>query len=240
MRKRMLSKKLMWLKMQHLPNPQKDAKMEVRRRLADEESAKSDEPPMYPPPVADDNNKWNNQAMQRLVEGTQLDELESRFRTRIREEKLRNARIVKAATPKLGDIVTDPIKRHVQRRLVRQRVKINRGLEETLTNNSAQVLYEFMRGVAVSIVRIHATRPRQTQQIYYNLTSNHDPEWVEKQLNILAPKLRSQLALSQNLGMTPNIRFIPQVTGEEQRRKHLWKFAKKIREEIPVGGGFGS
>lgn len=239
MHKRMLDRKLRWLKMQHLPNPQKDAKMEFRRRLADEEAAKSDEAPMYPPPLSDhdNNNKWNNHKMQGLVEGAQRDELESRFRSRIREEKLRNARIIKAATPKLGDIVTDPIKRHVHRRLLRQRVVIYDGLEEALTNNSAQVLYEFMRGVAVSIVRVQASRPRATQNIYYNLTSDHDPKWVETQLNILAPKLRSQLALSKNLGMTPNIRFIPQITGEEQRRKHLWKFAKQIGEQIPVGGG---
>ena len=30
----------------------------------------------------------------------------------------------------------------------------------------------------------------------YNLTSDHDPEWVQRQLNILAPKLRSQLAVN--------------------------------------------
>ena len=29
----------------------------------------------------------------------------------------------------------------------------------------------------------------------YNLTSDHDPDWVQRQLNIAAPKLRSQFAL---------------------------------------------
>merc|ERR1712113_440836 len=134
--------------------------------------------------------------------------------------------IVKASVPDVGGLVTDPIKRHVQRRLLRQRPKIQFGLEEVLTHNTAQILYEFLRGVAISIVRISAQRPRQTQEIHYNLTSEHDPAWVQRQLDVLAPKLRSQLAVKVNLGQTPNIRFVPNARTEESKRSYLWKFAK--------------
>ncbi|CAK0846722.1 unnamed protein product [Prorocentrum cordatum] len=81
------------------------------------------------------------------------EELESRFRNRIREQKLENARIVKANVPSVGGAVVDPIQRHVGRRLLRQRVKIQAGLEDALHRNSAQILYEFLRGVSISIVK---------------------------------------------------------------------------------------
>merc|ERR1719454_748357 len=126
---------------------------------------------MYPVPFQDAHP--GNKRFQRMEDAARQEELESRFRARIREQKLENARIVKANQPSVGDLITDPIQRHVQRRLVRQRVKIHAGLEEVLTKNSAQVLYEFLKGVAISIVRITAPRPRATQEIHYHLTSDH-------------------------------------------------------------------
>merc|ERR1711953_36491 len=100
----------------------------------------------------------------------------------------------------------------------------------------AQILFEFLQGVAISIVRISAQRPRQTQLIYYNLTSDHDPVWVQRQLDVLAPKLRSQLAVKVNLGQTPNIRFVPHARTEESKRSYLWRFARAIKPQIPPGG----
>ncbi|CAK0846721.1 unnamed protein product, partial [Prorocentrum cordatum] len=164
------------------------------------------------------------------------EELESRFRNRIREQKLENARIVKANVPSVGGAVVDPIQRHVGRRLLRQRVKIQAGLEDdALHRNSAQILYEFLRGVSISIVKdVRAKRPRQTQEVYYQsgLTSSHDPAWVQRQLEVLAPKLRSQLATKVNMGQTPNIKFVPQAASQELKRtEYLWQFAKKLQDE---------
>lgn len=193
---------------------------------------------MYPLPYLDAHP--GNRRLQKMEDSARQDELESRFRARLREQKLENARIVKANQPDVGDLVTDPIQRHVQRRLVRQREKIHAGLEEVLTRNTAQVLCEFLQGVSVSIVRVRAKSPRQTQEIQYNLTSDHDPEWVQRQLNILAPKLRSQLAVNVNMGQTPNIRFVPFAQSQEVKRKHLWRFAQAIKAQTPTGGGFGS
>lgn len=240
MRKRMLDRKVHWMKMQELPNAEKDAKMTLRRqkRLEEEQKAEAgDSPPMYPPPFLDEHpgSRW----LTNLEEKARRDELESRFRTRIREQKLENARIVKAAAPKVGDLITDPIQRHVQRRLVRQRAKIHAGLEELLTRNDAQILCEFLKGVAVSIVKVRAKRPRATQQIHYSLSSHHDPEWVQKQLDILAPKLRSQFAVKVNMGQTPNIRFVPVVRGQDIRRKYLWGFSRRLQQAIPPGGRLG-
>eukprot|EP00747_Dinoflagellata_sp_TGD_P169543 gnl/TRDRNA2_/TRDRNA2_198766_c0_seq1.p1 gnl/TRDRNA2_/TRDRNA2_198766_c0~~gnl/TRDRNA2_/TRDRNA2_198766_c0_seq1.p1 ORF type:complete len:444 (-),score=76.27 gnl/TRDRNA2_/TRDRNA2_198766_c0_seq1:59-1390(-) len=235
MRKKMLDRKLLWLKMQHLPNPEKDAKLAMRRqqREQEEETAGND---MYPPPFLDVHP--SNKKFERLENDARKGELESRFRNRIRQEKLANARIIKANTPNVGDMITDPIKRHVYRRLVRQRVKIQTNLEEALTQKSAQIAYEFLDGVAISIVRVSASRPRATQEIHYNLTSDHDPEWVQKQLDVLAPKLRSQLALSANMGRTPALRFVPHVKNQTSRRAHLWPLARQINEETPTGGDF--
>eukprot|EP00933_Yihiella_yeosuensis_P019137 TRINITY_DN15531_c0_g1_i1.p1 TRINITY_DN15531_c0_g1~~TRINITY_DN15531_c0_g1_i1.p1 ORF type:complete len:406 (+),score=86.83 TRINITY_DN15531_c0_g1_i1:24-1220(+) len=240
MRKRMLDRKILWLKQQELPNPQREAKMSMRQQKRQEEEAKDagNGGDMYPPPFIDTHP--GNRRLQRMEDSARQEELESRFRARIREQKLENARILKANQPNVGDLVTDPIKRHVGRRLVRQRVKIHAGLEDILTQNTAQILCEFLQGVSVSIVRVRAKAPRETQEIQYNLSSDHDPEWVQKQLNVLAPKLRSQLALKVNMGQTPNIRFVPFAKSQEVKRKFLWKYAKAIQDQTPVGGGFGS
>jgi len=240
MRKRMLDRKILWLKQQELPNPQREAKMTLRaeKRKDDEAKAAGDGGDMYPPPFLDSHP--GSGRLTRMEDAARQEELESRFRARIRETKLENARILKANQPNVGDLVTDPIKRHVERRLVRQREKIHAGLEDALTRNTAQVLYEFMKGVAVSIVRVRAKSPRETQEIQYNVTSDHDPEWVQRQLNILAPKLRSTLALKVNMGQTPNIRFVPYAHSQEVKRKFLWKYAKAIQEQTPGGGGFGA
>jgi len=227
MKKRMLNRKILWLKMQRLPNPQKEAKMELRKQEHRDSIAGDD---MYPPPIVE--TPRAERKTKAMVDRTKHDELESRFRARIREQKLENAKIIKANMPDVGNLITDPIKRHVQRRLVRQRVKIHAGLEEVLTHNTAQILFEFLKGVAISIVRVRAKRPRQTQELLYNLTSDHDPAWVQQQLNILAPKLRSQLAINVNMGMTPDIRFVPAVPRQLNRRKHLARLARQINDQV--------
>ncbi|CAK0800068.1 unnamed protein product, partial [Prorocentrum cordatum] len=91
-------------------------------------------------------------------------------------------------------------------------------------------------------VEVRAKRPRQTQEVYYQsgLTSSHDPAWVQRQLEVLAPKLRSQLATKVNMGQTPNIKFVPQAASQELKREYLWQFAKKLQDETAAGGGFGS
>lgn len=234
MRKRMLDRKFLYMKTMHLPNPQKDAKMEMRKR---EDAEKKEGNDMYPLQFLERDDSERKFAS--LQSESQQMELESRFRSRIREQKLENASIVKANVPNVGDFITDPIKRHVERRLLRQRVKIHGGLEEVLTANSSQILFEFLQGAVVSIVRVRAKRPRQTQEIVYNLTSDHDPEWVQKQLDVLAPKLRSQLAVNVNMGQTPNIKFVPQTPHQTRRRSDLFKMARQIQDETPVGSGVG-
>jgi len=242
MRKRMLDRKIMWMKMQDLPNPQKEAKMTLRREEREKEESKlaveGSGGEMYPPPFLDQHPQ--SRRLTKMEEKARHEELESRFRNRIRTQKLENARIVKGAAPRVGDVITDPIERHVSRRLVRQRVKIHAGLEDILTRNTAQILYEFLKGVSISVVKVRAKTPRATQQIYYSISSDHDPAWVQRQLDVLAPKLRSQLAVKVNMGQTPNIRFVPYVQAEEVRREHLWHFAKQIQDSTPLGGGFGS
>lgn len=235
LRKRMLDRKLMFLKMQHLPNPKKDAKMEMRRLKTQEEDQGED---MYPLPFLD--LPPASAGFKLMQERADRETLESRFRMRIRQQKLDSARVAKSPIPQVGEVVTDPLKRHIQRRLLRQRAKIKGGLEPLMSSMNSQMAHEFLKGAAISIVRVTATRPRQTQRVYYNLTSDHDPEWVRRQLNILAPKIRSQLALKENMGQTPAIRFLPQAETQERRRAHLWRSARIIQRQIPVGGGYGT
>mmetsp|Transcript_95326 Transcript_95326/g.255943 ORF Transcript_95326/g.255943 Transcript_95326/m.255943 type:complete len:249 (+) Transcript_95326:291-1037(+) len=240
-RKKMLDRKIRWLKSMDLPNPEKEAKLTLQRQQRDEEAKKEAESAgmdMFPGPFFE--APPGDRRISDMEEKARIEELESRFRNRIREQKLENARIVKANVPSVGGAVVDPIQRHVGRRLLRQRVKIQAGLEDALHRNSAQILYEFLRGVSISIVKVRAKRPRQTQEVYYSLTSSHDPAWVQRQLEVLAPKLRSQLATKVNMGQTPNIKFVPQAASQELKREYLWQFAKKLQDETAAGGGFGS
>jgi len=234
LRKRMLDRKMLFVKTQHMPNPEKDAKLAMRKKKRTEESQEQDGHAMYPAPFLDVHPE--SETLQRMVDGAQLDELESRFRSRIRQQKLENAKLQKTAVPNVGGTTLDPIRRHVERRLVRQRVKIHAGIEDALTRNTAQVLYEFLRGVSISVVRVTAERPRQTQNIHYHLTSDHDPAWVQRQLQILAPKIRSDLALRVNMGQTPNIRFVPEAPAPETKRSSYVGFAMAMKKLVPVGG----
>lgn len=241
MRKRMLDRKVQYLKRAHLPNPHRDAKMALRKEAEkekEEEEGKSME--LYPPPLLNTTADKDELKLQKMMDSSRHEELESRFRNRIREQKLENARIVKASVPVMNGVVTDPIQRHIEKRLLRQRPGIHMGLEDVLTFTSSQILHEFLQGVAISVVRVHAQRPRATQDIYYNLSSDHDPAWVQRQLDILAPKIRSMLALKINMGQTPNIRFVPNQAVQESKRAYLWAFAKQIRAQVPPGGGYGA
>lgn len=236
----MHQRKLLWLKQQELPNPEKEAKMLFRRqeRQKEEEKAAAGGGDLYPPAFLDVHP--GNRKLVKMEEGARIDELESRFRARIRQQKLDNARILKDNVPRVGNLVLDPIKKHVRKRLLRQRALITKGLEEFLTKNTAQILYEHLGGVQVSISRIWGERPKSTQNIYYHLLSDHDPEWVRRQLNIATPKIRSQFALKVNMGMTPNFRFVPHPFSKEVKRAHLWPRARAIIQETPLGGGHGS
>jgi len=242
LRKRMLNRKVMWMKMQELPNPEREAKMTVRRQKRVEAEEFRAEAAgigqLYPPPFMDvhPGSRW----LSKEEEGARLDELESRFRNRIRQQKLENARIVKQPAPKVGDFITDPIERHVDRRLVRQRAKIFTGMEDILSRNSAQILYEHLGGAQVSIVKIKARKPRATQLIHYSLLSDHNPEWVQKQLDTLTPKLRSQFAVKVNMGQTPRMRFVPFVREQDVRRKYIWGFARRLQRHVAPGSTYES
>merc|ERR1712176_508512 len=112
MKKRMLDRKVLWMKMQGLPNPEKEAKTTIRRQERAEEETKKAEGghDMYPLPFLDAHP--GSRRLTRMENDARREEMESHFRTRIRQEKLENARIVKANVPDVGGLVTDPIKRH--------------------------------------------------------------------------------------------------------------------------------
>jgi len=233
MRKKMLDRKLLWLKHEGMLNPRKEAKLAMHRAQRFEQQEKANFT-LYPPPVLDTDP--NVHKMEGAQNRAQRMELESRFRSRIRLEKIANSKMLKAESPDIGDIVTDPLKRHVWKRLVRQRSEIYKGMETVLTRNSAQVLQDFLKGAAISIVKIRALKPRATQTIYYNLTSDHDPDWVKKQLKIVTPKLRSQFAVKVNPGQVTNFRFVPYDDSKKVKRRYLWRFGREASESIPVGG----
>lgn len=55
---------------------------------------------------------------------------------------------------------------------------------------------------------------RSVCHVYYTLTSPHDPEDIQKRLEMAAPQFRFQMARRLQLGYTPELRFIPHQMNE--------------------------
>lgn len=232
MRKKMLDSKLLFMKQQHLPNPERDAKQQLRD-IDKKEEAEKQIGDLYPPPFMEERAQTGRD--RGMETRARRDELVSKLRNRIRQERLENAKLLKKKSPSVGSKLTDAIQRHVQRRLVRQRSGITAKLEDCLMRNTAQIQQEFLKGVSISVARVTAKKPRATQNVYYHLLSDHDPAWVQKQLDILAPRIRSDLALRLNMGMTPVIRFKSEATARHMNRERLWPVAEIIKAQAVPG-----
>lgn len=228
MEKKLADNKLRWLKEQRLSSPTEDAKHFIREvqqaRKENGERLSLDPEERKHDAIMDDT--------ERLI-------YQSRARTKIRLQKVENNKILKAPTPSIGGITTDPIKQHVYRRNVRLNSMLCSHIEQFLTMNTSQVLHEMLEGASITIVGIRADGPRAAHTVYFQCASippGRDKHWVEERMDVLAPKLRSQIATKLQLGYTPELRFkIVHHALKTQSRQRLFRIVKKIQNQKAQG-----
>ncbi|CBZ54081.1 conserved hypothetical protein [Neospora caninum Liverpool] len=210
-----------WLRMYGLPNPEREARLLLRENEEKERVLQEEE---EVPGLVGENPGYSAR-IEKMVRDTKREELVSRIRAKIREEKLANAKLMKAPAPNVAGHIVDAIKYHVARRTVRLGRLIQAQLEEFLTWNSPHMLYSVLDGASVSIHHVEQRTTKSVCFVYYTLTSSHDPEDIQRRLEQAAPQFRMQIARRLQLGYTPEIRFLPQPDGELFNKHRLFKLA---------------
>ncbi|KAF8819652.1 hypothetical protein IE077_004162 [Cardiosporidium cionae] len=229
-RKCYLNNKVMWQKMNFLPNPDKEAKLLMQEN--DRKMIESYGPSGISSLDLDD-NEINDE---KVASEAKRNEIASRIRTKIRHEKLANASVMKEKIPNVAGHVLDPIKFHIQRRTVRLTRLLQSHLEELLTWNSPKLLYGVLKGLAVSIDRIEMKTTRSICNVYYTISSEFDAKDAQKRLDIAAPVLRFQLARKLQLGYTPEFQFLHSSYKDEINKSHLTKIARNVTERRQLAG----
>ena len=224
-RKLMLERRATWLKVNQMPDPEKEA-----RKLEKENRKAKDEEQLYPPPYESKDTK----KIARLEQEAKVQTIEAKLRARIRKEKQASSAIVNAHVPTISGQTLDPIKRQIAMRKVRIQTLIQQNVDECLSHNTSQILGQMLDGASVSVVKIEAENFRKTQNVHVTVTSDHDPEWVINRLNMIAPKLRSQLALRLNLGHTPELKFLLSADPKKFDKKRLLRMARFKSRKIAV------
>ncbi|KAL8270990.1 hypothetical protein Esti_005088 [Eimeria stiedai] len=223
--KLLLDRRIRWLKSRALPNPDKDAAALIRAQEPQTEDAlvKS---------LGLDDGVRAARRLVRMEADAERQELASRIRAKMREEKLANAKLMKAALPNVRGQVVDPIKFHVARRTIRQARLLQSQLEEILTWNSAEVLHGLLGGASVSIHHVEQQTTRSVCYVFFIVASGHDPKDVEVRLNRAAPHLRMQMARRLELGFTPPFRFVHQGDHLAINKHGLFKLAAEPTSRI--------
>ncbi|CDI83065.1 Chromosome I, complete genome, related [Eimeria acervulina] len=152
--KLLLDRRVRWLKARALPDPEREAAAIIKQH-----SNPQTEDSLVKSLGMDDGVRAARRIV-RMEADAERQELASRIRAKIREEKLANAKLMKAALPNVQGQIIDPIKFHVARRTVRQARLLQSQLEEFLTWNSAEVLYGLLGGASVSIHHVEQQTTR--------------------------------------------------------------------------------
>jgi len=228
MQKKLIDNKLRWLKQQTGPSATEQAEeyvRELRQIRREEEEQQEGRLPFDPEKRVHD----------KIMDTTRKLEYESRCRNKLRKEKLENAKLIKAVSPVVGGAPTDPIKKHIERRNVRLNAMLLSTIEQFFTMNTSQILHEMLGGASIAVVRIYADKPRGAHWVYYQITSipeGRDRKWVEKQMDTLAPKLRSQVAVKLSLGYTPELRFRAiHHANKMQTNRRIFRIAKRLQNQ---------
>lgn len=212
-RRKMLARKMQWLKNNQLIDPVAKVTKDMKRTQKEEHRKAADEALLSGETLFPSRHFSSEMdpVMQNRIKKLELamvrDTAISRARTDIRNEKLERSAVMNTPTPNIGPIVTDPLKRHLNRRRVRVALLIQQYLEELLTCNSSQIILDHLGGASISIDRVVAPSTRGVHDVYVRVTSSHEKTWVQDKLTVLAPKLRSQLAVRVNYGYTPELKF---------------------------------
>ena len=234
-RRKMLNRKMQWLKNNQLIDPVSQVNKEMRRQQKEQHRKAADEALLGQeslfPRISDMDPIMQNK-IKKLEFSMARDTAISRARADIRKEKLERSAVMNTPTPDIGPVVTDPLKRHLNRRRIRVCILLQQYLEEFLTCNSAQVILDHLGGASISIDRVAAPSTRGVHDVYVRVTSDHGKAWVQSKLDVLAPKLRSQIAVRVNYGYTPEFKF--HVLDEVARfdKSRLMGLADEARKDV--------
>jgi hypothetical protein len=237
-KKRMLDRKIKWLKDNQLIDPAKKIVKEFERNRRDEYKKNSDEivkgnEPLFP--TQHFSNEFDPVMSKRIKQvefSMERDTAISRMRSELRKEKLERSSVMNRSEPNIGSNIVDPMKRHLKRRNVRVSLLLQQYLEEILSCNSAQIIVDHLKGAAISIDRIDSPTTRGRHDVYVRVSSDHDRKWVQERLDIVAPKLRSQLAVRVNYGYTPELKFHVVDDVDKFSKRRLMGLAEQARVDM--------
>ncbi|CDR97971.1 hypothetical protein, conserved [Babesia bigemina] len=144
-----------------------------------------------------------------MVGENRFDEIVSRIRAQMREEKQENTKINKAKVPNFNGVIVDPIARHVRRRRLRINAMIKDQLQQIITaNDPSFILGEHIRA-SISLERVEMTSGKATIRCYYTVIGGgQDDQRVHEMLQKAQKKVRFCLARKLELGYTPPVLFI--------------------------------
>jgi len=235
-RRKMLARKMQWLKNNQLVDPvskvTKEMKLDEKRqhRKAADEALLGET--LFPRADPKEMDPVMQSRIKKLEFSMARDTAISRARAEIRKEKLEKAAVMKAPTPDIGPVVTDPLKRHLNRRRVRVAILLQQYLEELLTCNSAQIILDHLGGASISVERVVAPSTRGVHDVYVRVTSDHKKAWVQEKLDVLTPKLRSQLAVRVNYGYTPELKFHVLDELDKFNKGRLLTLAEEAKQDV--------
>lgn len=237
-KKKMLDRKIKWLKENQLIDPGKKMEKEFERNRRDEYKKNSDEivkgndSALFPAHFSNEFDSVMAKKIKQVEFTMERDTAISRMRTELRKEKQERSEAMKMTSPNIGTSITDPLKRHLNRRNIRVSLLLQQYLEEILSCNSAQIIVDHLKGAAISIDRIESPTTRGRHDVYVRVSSDHDRKWVQERLDVVAPKLRSQLAVRVNYGYTPELKFHVIDDLDKFNKKRLLRMAEEVREDI--------
>lgn len=224
-RKKMLARKIQWLKNNQIIDPVRTVTKEMKRKEREERTT----PPLV---KSDTKDPVMERRISRLEFLMERDTAVSRMRAAARKEKLDKSAVMNMTTPNIGSVITDPLKRHLQRRRVRVALLMQQYLDELFTCNSAQIILDHLGGAAISVERVVAPSTRGVHDVYVRVSSDHPRDWILKQLDILTPKIRSQIAVRVNYGYTPEFKFHLLDDADKFNKNRLMKLAGDARKKL--------
>ena len=231
-RKKMLARKVQWLKNNQIIDPVRSVSKEMKKEERDERKQQSRS--LFPLPQEDLKDPLMEKRIRQIEFKMKRDTAISRVRTELRKQKLEKSAVMNMTTPDIGSITTDPLKRHLTRRRVRVALLMQQYLDELFTSNSAQIIIDHLGGAAISVERVTAPSTRGVHNVFVRVSSPHDPKWITKQLDILTPKIRSQLAVRVNYGYTPELKFIVLDEVSKFHKSRLLKLADEARRQVDM------
>ena len=228
-RKKMLNRRIEWLKNNQIIDPVKSVSKDMKKKERQDRIASASRENRLEPEEFD---SVMTRRIKKLEFKMERDTAISRIRTELRQQKLEKSAVMNMTTPDIGSVITDPLRRHLQRRRVRVMLLMQQYLEELFTCNSAQIILDHLKGASISVERVVAPSTRGVHDVYVRLSSSHDPKWISKQLETLSPKIRSQIATRVNYGYTPEFKFHVLDEVDQFNKTRLLRLADQAKREV--------